>query len=490
MSELMQWDGHTWRDYGPSHPGHAVSLRDATTWRQVSDLRPGHPTAQGVLTAAKRWPPPRGNTPSVGAWMPSLLLARRRMWTGRRWLPGESTATGVTGHAETNYTGAVIEFTQVLEAGPRVGGPALGAIAANWPTAPRMRLFAQVGPGSTWLEYVEGTYHANNHHHPANGMTRHRTAVSGRAGEYRWKVQIGSGVAREVAGKWCFLLIDGEAEYGPFVVAFRAPTPWAIPGISGLHAVPTSTSNIKLSWTPVPGVTSYVISIGSTHRTTTNPAAPGGYNWGGLKEHARYTFTVQGIGPGWKTAVRTVAQTTKAHTPVAHTLTVTAKWDGAYDGGSGYRRRSDHSSNPWQGELVTGRYSATHGNTHSVVRFDLSHLPKTAHVTSVNLRIYALHWFANSGGSAKIRNITARASSPPTHHTPVTTGHITYIKWTTKTGSKTQSIATTQAQKDAWARGTVNSIQVGPPGSNAQSHYGVFSGTAARRPKLIIKYTV
>lgn len=491
MSELLQYDGTKMVDYGPSTPARTpVSMADSSgKFVQVSDLRPGHPNAQTILTAAHKYPLPGTNTPTVGTWIPPLLLAKRRMWDGRRWMPGESTAKDVHPHAETNYTGSKLEFTQVLESGPSVGGPTIATLPnIGWTSTPRMRLVAQVGPGNAWVEYKEGTYHANNHHHVANGMMKNRAPIAGKPDEYRWNVAIGSGVAREIAGHWCYLLIDGEGEYGPFMLSFKAAVPWKIPTIGGLHALPTSTSNIKLTWTPVPGVTSYIISIGSTHRTVSAASVKAGYNWGGLREHTRYTFTIQGVGPGWKTPVRTVAQTTKTHTPVSHTVTVPDLWTGAYD--ENHRRRSDHPSNPWQGDLVTGKYGSVHGNTYSVTRFKDSVIPAGAHVTSVKLRLYAKHWFMNSGGSAKIRNI-AVASTVRTRYTAKTSGHITYIKWTTKTGYKEASIATTQAQKDAWrSGGPVNAIQIGPPGSGAQSHYGVFAGSGSRKPRLIVKYTI
>lgn len=484
-----------WQDLGPNTPdkAHPIALRGTDNkWHQVSDVRPGHPSAQGVLTAANHWPIPAANVPGLGVhedWIPPLLLATRRLWDGRRWTPGESTAKDIHPHAETNYTGTKLEFTQLLDAGPSVGGPTLAATSTGWTSAPRTRLFAHLkAPGQTaylWYEYKEGAYHANNHHQPDNGMTKSRAPITGKPNEYRWNVAIGSGVAKEIAGRACFLLIDGEKEYSPLLVRFAAAAPWRIPTLTGLHGTAASTTSMRLTWAAVPGATSYTISTSKTsHRTSTTNS----YTWTGLHEHSTFTYSVIANGPGWHTNTVTGRYTTKAHVPVKHTLTVPIMWTGAYD--QNHARRSDHPSNPWQGDLVTGRYSATHGNTYSLARFNTSKIPAGATVTSVKLRLYSKHWYANSGGSAKIRNVGV-AATVRGHYTAKTTGHVTYMKWTTKTGYKEVSIATTQAQKDAWrSGGPVNAIQIGPPGSTAQSHYGVFAGSGSRKPRLIVTYTI
>lgn len=316
--------------------------------------------------------------------------------------------------------------------------------------------------------------------------------------------------------------VDGETPYGPYLVEFpdligdtenippparpptvnhprpvNRPTPPTSPSSTSrpsppeqpthFTAVGKSSSSVMLTWTLVPGATSYTIKSGG--RTFTTTATGSHYLTTGLNyaDH-RYPFTIVANGPGGSsrpasTHAKTLAVPTVHHTKTEHHITATTVWDAAYDGNT--RRRGTNLANPWQSELVQGRFDSTHGNTHSIIMFKLPSIPSGATITKVTLTLKALHWYSHAGGTVHVRMTHFSRSVPPHTHAP-TSGHVTSVKMP-YSGSKTFPL---EGNIQRFANGSVNALQIGPGATKAQTEYGVIDGSGGGKPILKIHYKV
>lgn len=173
-----------------------------------------------------------------------------------------------------------------------------------------------------------------------------------------------------------------------------------------------------------------------------------------------------------------VAAPTPSTTWITTSKTFGATWGGTFKGNNSLR--TDTS------DLYQGYYAAINGNQKALIGFNFGSFPAGSVIVSIQLTMYAAHWYYNGGGTVLIGTHVY-----PTKPGSWGTGNITEDRqryaWSSKTGSRTITLSNTIGQEIL--NGTTKGIALGPsPDTSNYGYYGYFVGTGNSRPSVKITY--
>lgn len=206
----------------------------------------------------------------------------------------------------------------------------------------------------------------------------------------------------------------------------------------------------------------------------------------GSAVHAQYSasypyhMVIEDIGPTIAESGQTYAIVTPEPSRLVYQETIPASWSQAYVGGSTVM--SNAAGRLYQGQDPSG----TNGNLKSLIGFpDLTAKLSGATVNSVELFLYASHWYNNSGGTAII-GAHALSGQPGTFSGTIDPNRIQSGGWP-KPGGRVVDIT---AWGNEFKAGSVRGVVLGPGPSTSLEYYGYFNGVGqAYAPELRINYT-
>jgi hypothetical protein len=177
------------------------------------------------------------------------------------------------------------------------------------------------------------------------------------------------------------------------------------------------------------------------------------------------------------------APTAPAPPPPPPVKTYTATKSFAATWGASYR--SNGSKRTDKTDLYQGYVESFNGNQKSLCGFSVSGIPSNAVCTSATVKLYANHWYNNSGGIAVIGTHN-KASEPGSWSGSGTNDHRVRYTWNTKTGSRTINLGTTIGNE--FIDGVTKGLMFGPGPSTSVTYYGYFEADGSLRPVITLSY--